>query len=154
MRNPFDRRWSHYWFACSIKKWKALGVGAVEFYQRHGPEIFHNYSKKAVAEFLDCAQTDLPLYKCAIMTNDFEARMHPCKGVRLGVSLYYLHLLRWFSIFPREKFLFLKTEELFSNTQTVMQTVWDFIEIRPQLKTKTKVFNRNTWIGSMQGFAL
>ena len=44
-----------------------------------------------------------------------------CSGPRLGLSLYYFHLVRWMGVLPRNQLLFLRTEDLLENPLHVMK---------------------------------
>lgn len=44
-----------------------------------------------------------------------------CSGPRLGLSLYYFHLVRWMGVLPRNQLLFLRTEDLLANPLHVMK---------------------------------
>ena len=43
-----------------------------------------------------------------------------CNGPRLGLSLYYFHIVKWMSVLPKNQLLFLRTEDLLSNPLHVM----------------------------------
>jgi hypothetical protein len=45
----------------------------------------------------------------------------------LNQSIYAPHIQRWFSEFPRESFLIVKAEDLFSDAATVSSTMFDFL---------------------------
>ncbi len=47
-------------------------------------------------------------------------------------SLYYYQLQPWLENFPREQFLFLKSEDFYGNTAEVMNQVFEFIGVAPQ----------------------
>lgn len=51
-------------------------------------------------------------------------------------GLYVYMLKRWFSVFPREQMLILKSENFFKNTDETMQQVYDFLNI-PAASTST-----------------
>ena len=112
MRNPVDRLWSHYWYACRLEKYFSLGS-----------EIFHNLSVGAISEFNNCLKSRNSQSKCISVACKYDT----CTDVSIGISLYYFHLERWLSVFPREQFLFLKTEEVFANTTSALKDVWQFL---------------------------
>ena len=45
-------------------------------------------------------------------------------------SIYVDQLERWFSYFPREQFLILRSEDLFTQPEVVYQAVLEFLELR------------------------
>ncbi|WP_319419137.1 tetratricopeptide repeat protein [Pleurocapsa sp. FMAR1] len=50
-------------------------------------------------------------------------------GGLLSQSLYYYKLKRWLNIFPRNQFLILKSEDLFTNPSLVMREVLDYLSL-------------------------
>ncbi len=50
-------------------------------------------------------------------------------GGLLSQSLYYYKLKRWLNIFPRNQFLILKSEDLFTNSSILMRKVLDFLNL-------------------------
>ena len=46
-----------------------------------------------------------------------------CKGPRIGLSLYYFHIVRWLNILPRDHILFLRTEDFLTDPYTAMKQV-------------------------------
>ena len=46
-----------------------------------------------------------------------------CKGPRIGLSLYYFHIVRWLNILPRDHILFLRTEDFLTDPYTAMKKV-------------------------------
>ena len=46
-----------------------------------------------------------------------------CKGPRIGLSLYYFHIIRWLNILPRDHILFLRTEDFLTDPYTAMKKV-------------------------------
>ena len=52
-----------------------------------------------------------------------------CNGPRLGLSLYYFHIVKWMSVLPQNQLLFLRTEDLLSNPLRVMMVCVQFFHI-------------------------
>ena len=46
-------------------------------------------------------------------------------------SRYAEQVERWFKLFPREQFLFVKTEDLESHPQTVLDQVYAYLDLPP-----------------------
>ena len=61
-------------------------------------------------------------------------------------SLYYYQFKVWLEYLPREQFLILKSEDFYSNTATVMELVYDFLNVYPQKLKKYHQIN----VGSYQ----
>jgi hypothetical protein len=46
-------------------------------------------------------------------------------------GLYVEHLKAWMNIFPKEQFLIIKSEELFTNPEKIVDEVFDFLDLYP-----------------------
>ena len=55
-------------------------------------------------------------------------------GGLLSQSLYYYKLQRWLNIFPKQQLLVIKSENFFAHPATVMQQVYQFLEL-PNIQT-------------------
>jgi hypothetical protein len=68
--------------------------------------------------------------------------------------MYYYHVIPWLATYPREKLLFLRSEDLAADPYLVMQRVWDFLDIPAQSKekmsSKQSYWNNNKWIRSKE----
>lgn len=64
--------------------------------------------------------------------------------IHLLYSLYIYHLKEWLSVFPRDQFLILKSEDLFGNPSATMNQVYDFLGL-PYNQLR---FYRNSNVGS------
>jgi hypothetical protein len=66
--------------------------------------------------------------------------------------MYYYHVIPWLATYPREKLLFLRSEDLAADPYLVMQRVWDFLDIPAQSKeemgSEESYWNNNDWIRS------
>ena len=56
-------------------------------------------------------------------------------------SLYFFHIKRWLSIFPKENFLFLKTKDLKQNASFVLQQISDFFELDKFISSQNIISN-------------
>lgn len=100
LRNPVDQAISHYFF--NFKQ------GAIK--------------NKTIEEVLDSR-----LNKIAKMT-DIGKEIDGNEGI-IYAGLYVFFLEKWMSIFPKEQFLILRTEDLAANPINVMEQVFDFLEL-------------------------
>ena len=69
-----------------------------------------------------------------------------CKGPRIGLSLYYFHIVRWLNILPRDHILFLRTEDFLTDPYTAMKKVTDQFELHSQVCRKC------IFVANLQGF--
>ena len=57
---------------------------------------------------------------------------------RFPISLYYIHLHKWLQFYPKENFLFLRTEDMSQQPSTTMNHITDFLEIDPVSKDQAQ----------------
>lgn len=62
---------------------------------------------------------------------DFNHQMYSYKAR----GMYYIQTLEWLSHFPREQFLFLKSERFFTDPETVLKKIYEFLAVDPILPT-------------------
>ena len=144
MRNPVTLLWSDYWFYCAMKNWKTES-GQVEVpkeYLKHGPDMFHNHSVMAITKYKSCLQAKSE-FECARLATLVMKPGEGC-GARIGVGLYYFHIVKWLSVLPRKQFLFLRTEDLANDSKAVMQRVWKFLGLPPFVQN-TQAVHRKSW---------
>ena len=63
----------------------------------------------------------------------FLITMHVSRqgGTYIRPSLYALYIRDWLEIFPREQFLFIKSEDYYSSRSEILQEVFEFLNIPP-----------------------
>ena len=44
-------------------------------------------------------------------------------------SIYYIFINDWLSVFPREQFFFIKSEDYFENSTSIIMDVVDFLKL-------------------------
>jgi len=144
MRNPVTLLWSDYWFYCAMKNWKTESgqVNIPKEYLKHGPDMFHNHSVMAITKYKSCLQAKSE-FECARLATLVMKPGEGC-GARIGVGLYYLHIVKWLSVLPRKQFLFLRTEDLADDSKAVMQRVWKFLGLPPFVQN-TQAVHRKSW---------
>ena len=155
LRNPTSRLWSHYWFYCSKTKYnfETRGPGRLppvpDYVINKASERFHNHTVTAINEFNDCIASGASEFKCTYDAfYDDEQHSMACGKSRIGVSLYYIHIKKWLSIFPREQLLFLTMEDLADDSYTIVSEAWKFLGLEPISRSSTPpiLSNTNKWI--------
>ena len=116
-----------------------------------GKDIFHQRVIDNIRSFKSCSDR-FPLTQCILKirsywynynrhnTPETASRFSQCGWVRLDHYFYYVHILKWLSVIPRERLLFLTTEELSSNR------VWEFLDLPFPTAEFTKVINQQTQV--------
>ena len=126
MRDPVNRLWSHYWAYCS-ENWKRSSDGEIVVpanIATSPAELFHNHSVSIIKKFLQCVKLHSE-FDCLTFS-----RGYACEQPRLSVSLYYMHIVKWLSVFPREQFHFLRMEDLKQELYSEMKKLWIFLDTR------------------------
>ena len=104
LRNPIDRAISQHYFG--IKRGRAKDF---KYYVSHGIDIIENIPD--LREQLE--QHD----GCIPKAGDFSA------------SLYVYYIEKWLELFPKENFLFLRTEDLGQNPADTVNSVFNFLKL-------------------------
>ena len=110
---------------------------------RKNGTIPNDYLRSATEVFLQNAQTEVDKYNKCLMSNSQETCTHfaldgnkedmkNCGRVRLGVSLYHVHIRQWLNVVPRKQFLFLRTDDLENDPFETLRKVWTFLEVPHQ----------------------
>ena len=126
MRNPVKMLYSSFWFSCSRYHHKYM---LTETQMRRGPHIFHKRIVTKINIFNDCMQK-FPLERCVlnITYNIFSSKLQ-CGRAMIAMGLYYVHVHKWLSVVPRDKFIFFTMEELSQDTKRVARKMWRFAGI-------------------------
>lgn len=94
------------------------------------PDIFHKRVMEKLRIFDSCI-AEYPLAKCAMP--DYEEvlgeELPDCGKIRLEMGLYYVHVQKWLSVVPRERFLFFTLDELSNNLDKVATQTWSFLNV-------------------------
>ena len=108
LRNPLDRAYSHF---CMQKK--------------RGIEKYNQFDFACAAEKHRLNGE----FEKIISDKDYNSYNYQ-KYSYLTRSLYSTQIERWFEYFPKENFLFLKSESFFYDTISNLNNVYDFLNIR------------------------
>ena len=155
MRDPVKRLFSDFWFFCSHQhKWDQTGVP--KHYVDYGQEVFHNLTAEAIHQFHSCVDAGIFIFNCVQrVTHRATFGGTECFPLRLGLSMYYYHIVRWLAVVPREGFLFIKSEDLFTDLYSTLQKVWSFLGLRNLTRKEFDhitihkwTLNTNDWIRS------
>ena len=104
LRNPIDRSYSHYQMEVDSGHEELSFEDAID---QEKQKIVHDMKKM---------ENDENFYSV-----NFYRKSYLTRGI------YVDQLKRWFKYFPREKFLILKSEDLYSNPSNTYQQVLDFL---------------------------
>ena len=126
MRNPTERTFSHYYYYSVIRANRILDSRNVDSTKVF--ESFHKHSLEAIMNFLSCIDEHSVFY-CVRQKGIDGSVINRDGYVGIQTSLYYYHIVPWLSVIPRERFLFLRTEDLAYAPQLMMTKVWNFLDL-------------------------
>jgi len=123
LRNPIDRAYSHF----NMQKKRKI-----ESYSSFN-EAINMESVRISGEFekIRCNQ-------------NYYSYNHQ-KFSYLERSKYYQQLIIWFKIFPPKQFLFIKSEDFFSNPYLTLTDVYQFLGVRNIYPTSFEICNSNKY---------
>jgi hypothetical protein len=126
LRHPVDRAYSQYQHAVAEK------------YETHSFEEAINYQEARIAE-----------ERANILQDAYYERYTYMQHCYLTRGIYLDQLQRWMSLFPREQFLILKSEEFYADPVVTLKQVLDFLNVpasESQLrKREYKPYNNNQY---------
>ena len=135
MRNPVTREYSDFFYSCGpdMKSWPKK--------VREDPAgQFHKVVEAEISTFTNCLrETNNSTHKCVReirLIKNGRGRGHI--GKRLQIGLYHVHLHKWLQFYPKENFLFLRTEDMSRLPFTMMSHITDFLEIDPISKDQAQ----------------
>ena len=142
MRNPVHRVWSHFWWDCG----NAFPGRKQEFVQ-HGATLFHNFTVSVIDNFKQCIESGTPEFSCVDRTiHHYRNRPEDyCRRVQVGVSMYYIHLVKWFSVFDRDQIFVLRTEDIATDQLPTIKLVWIFLDLRDPFVHETRRIEMSTY---------
>ncbi len=136
MRNPVTALYSFFWFACTHRNGR-VPKELLEF----GPDVFHDRLVTKIKAFDTCRQSYSDA-KCVLDIKNMNLRNYTdgargrCGDVRLDVVIYYVHILKWLSILPRNHLYCLTLEELSSSPLVTMKGLWKFLGVNSNRKLR------------------
>ena len=168
MRNPVDRLFSDFRYLCEEAlriKLKGKGNNKTEIEREKifnndpafnvSADVFHKVVQQEINSFESCLASGNSIDICThLSTITLPRKSLPssaastisteCSRVRLGISLYHVHLKRWLKVISKERFLFLRTEDMSADPYALLERVWQFLGVRKQSKTElTGILHRH-----------
>lgn len=125
MRNPVDMLYSAYWFSCSD-----LNIELSRDQQKRMPDEFHKKVLIKIQIFESCLRS-APIDKCMMdVFKKLDDSFKYCGRIRMEIGFYYLYIRKWLAVISREQFMFLTTEELETERESVEERILDFVDGR------------------------
>ncbi len=93
----------------------------------------HDKIVKKISDIKSCIEV-FPLAKCLVESSPTSELLTNAVPQDHGVvsiyeSVYYIHIQKWLSVVPRERFLFLTLEELSTNLERTTNDIWIFLGV-------------------------
>lgn len=150
MRNPIDMLYSAFWYSCTVSTKLSSTV------QLRGPETFHHHVLYKISQFTRCmrdssntslshaCKLDVNYSSCIVqrlhlldncthqlhMAKDTTATpsgFQRCGKFSMCIALYYVHIRKWLSVVPRNRFHFLTLEDLLHDTGKASHDILGFL---------------------------
>ena len=149
MRNPIERLYSAYFYACSLQIHRTNISLWPEVMQRNAPENFHVQVVSEIEFFKKC-KTRLSVFECTALVNNHtdvtinshtgaiitnhsdQLNNYTCGSIGQGltVGLYHIHIKKWMKFFPKKNFLLLKMEDLVQKPQKHLLRIIRFLDLQ------------------------
>ena len=142
LRDPIKYLYSSFWYQCSSRVYAKYNLKREQALL--GPGVFHKMVNERLEKFESCCQ-NASVEECALeqsLIADKHGDDFPCGKVPLGKSLYYVHVKKWFSLFPRSSFFFITAEDFFESPLKIGEKVWDFLGV----SKPSKVNSWKNWV--------
>ncbi|KAL4218469.1 hypothetical protein ACF0H5_023203 [Mactra antiquata] len=109
VRDPVDRLYSDY------------------LYFNHGtPQVFHERTIVGITHAQNCLK-EFPIRHCLYTNRVLTA----FDGLRLHIGIYYVHIMEYLRVFPRDQVMVIKLEDFSKNSEVYMKDVFNFLELEP-----------------------
>ena len=130
MREPASRAYSHFLWSCSLQHGSDPQLWPPAM-QQDAPGLFQQKLSDDLDELRRCLRA-WSLHECVSGMRRSEVRA-PCGtiGFRLAIGLYHVHLSKWMQVFPRQRFLLLRTDDFEREPVRVMNRITEFLGLRP-----------------------
>ena len=137
MRNPVTRLYSHFLYSCLVHYGKVSNWPTPV--RANTASIFHAQVTKEIADFHNCTEY-LSTFECVSLwiaqrtsKASIEGSEFNCGRIlhRLVIGLYSVHIRKWLQFYPRENFLFIRTEDISSNSTELVSQITEFLGISP-----------------------
>lgn len=133
MRDPVQRLLSDAKYLFEEHWWSVMKNGSIP----------PTYLSNATKVFLENAQIEIQTFQRCLKSYSLETCTHlslngnkevsnKCGRVRLGISLYHVHIRQWLNVISRKQFLFLRTDDLEQDPKGTLKRVWMFLGVPDQ----------------------
>lgn len=155
MRNPVKRLFSDFWYFCANKNRWHDGQNVPQVYKDNAPWIFHNLTVMAVKKCLSDPTNNneaLLEFTCLRRATLGYSDKDSCFPLRLGVGMYYYHIVKWLNVYPRKNFYFLRLEDMAEDAYGSVANIWKFMGLSPisratfESELNREVMNEMNWI--------
>ena len=143
MRNPSERVFSHYFYFTVRRHYESVAAYSEYVRNKLASEVLHRYISNVIMKFQSCLDSGHSTPSC-VRNKTIDGKNTDRNGhTGLQTSMYYYHIVPWLNIFPRERFLFLRTEDLAHSQSLTMSKVWHFLNLDGLPKTKNAFAKAN-----------
>ena len=132
MREPIDRLYSDFTYLCEVY-WEDNDVKTIpNSFLKTAPEVFHKAAAAEIRDFKACLENSSVDICTHYASSGSAIADSSCGRVRLGISLYYVHISRWLKTIPKESFHFVRMENMAADPYAILQSTWRFLNVPSQ----------------------
>ena len=125
MRNPITREHSNFFYACG-----STPILWPKHIQNDPAGQFHKAVEADTTLFSECLRGNGSLPKCMRQIRMVKSGCGTGHiGQRFPIGLYYVHIHKWLQFYPKENFLFLRTEDMCSEPLQMMTKITNFLGV-------------------------
>ena len=128
MRDPSSMLYSLFWYSYTMLRQEV----PPRHVQLKAPTLFHDKVVEKINAINSCIKI-FPLAKCLVESSRSSELLTTVLpehgGVSIYESVYYIHIQKWLSVVPRERFLFLTLEEISTNQTYTENKLWEFLGV-------------------------
>ena len=121
MRDPTARLYSEYWFAMTKDIQRDTITGA---------RPFHHCVVEQIEKFNNCLK-QYNILVCVWKQHYYH--IHSCYSnnhkLKITTGIYYIHIKKWLSVFPKEKFFFVHLEDFHDKPYEIVSKIWKFLDL-------------------------
>ena len=132
MRDPTERLYSDFNYLCATEDKERRKNNMAVRNKDNSTLLFHVRVKEQISALEDCLQQKSLEHCTHHRLSGSDKSL--CGHVRLGISLYHVHIKRWLREIPREQFLFLRTDDMATDPYKLLEKIWSFLGVEPQGK--------------------
>lgn len=135
MRDPVSRLYSDFLYLFQRKYGKEIRGWPTEA-QVNITGYFHEKVQLTISYFSNCLTRNISIFECLIDTR--RNKRLGLVGKRIGIGVYYIHLLKWKQFYSEDSFLLLRTEDMKKDSGRFLSQITNFLGVSDVPESTTR----------------